>query len=129
MWSRHIHLPILIGSETMKKYVLSAAYSTPPLFIYDEMPKGEATLLGSLGVSARPYSGSVNVDTLGLPIELSEAIKSWDSEYQQTFCASDPKSSGFDDTELERQYHEEGERLCRLVAEQLGTEVTVEYRR
>lgn len=113
----------------MKKYVLSAAYGTPPLFVYEEMPQTEKALLGNLNVSARPYSGPQNIDALGLSSELSEAIENWDSQYQNTFCSSDPKASGFEDPTLERMHHKEGERLCGLLGKHLGESAIIEYRR
>lgn len=112
----------------MKKYVLSAAYGTPPLFVYEEMSQTERALLSNLNVSARPYSGPQNIEALGLSFELSEAIKEWDNLYQNTFCSSDPKASGFGDPTLERMHHEEGKRLCALLGQHIGETATVEYR-
>lgn len=112
----------------MKRYVLSAAYKTPPLFVYEDLPKQESDLLSALQVSFKPYSGPLDIDTMGFPKDLSTAIKNWDANYQRTFCDSDPKQSGFETPELASKHREEGQKLCELIHNFFGDEISVEYR-
>lgn len=111
----------------MKKYVLSGAYKTPPLFVSEEIDDKKADLLNLLGVSKKPYRGPINFEDLDLSKTLIDALKCWDAKYQATFCASDPKSSGFECYEAESEYHNEGKKLCLLLKEELGTDVSVKY--
>ena len=111
----------------MRKFVLSASYRTPPLFLYEELPIGEYNLLNSLGVSTKPYNGPVDIDKLEWPTDLINAIKVWDTKYQLTFCMTNPKASGFKTADLARQHQKEGERLKYLIQEQLGNAAVADY--
>ncbi|MFB9236576.1 hypothetical protein ACFFWC_13615 [Plantactinospora siamensis] len=76
----------------------------------------------------RPAS-SENTDPTSLPIStgLVDGLMAWAQRYDATLDEDDPTASGFPDARSELEFREEGLRLARQLAAELGPRYLVEY--
>ncbi|WP_207265833.1 hypothetical protein [Pseudomonas sp. GW101-3H06] len=71
--------------------------------------------------------GHVDIEDLPLSQKLKSKIIEWDSEYQATFNSDYPPDSGFITPEAELRHIAEGEKLAKLIQQELEKNYTVEY--
>lgn len=100
----------LMEGVAMKKIRLTREYLAGPLFCPDI-----------------ELMSHIDICDLNISMRLKDKINSWDIEYQSTYNDEYPPDSGFRSIEDKRRHEREGKEIARLLQEELGGGIVVEY--
>lgn len=71
--------------------------------------------------------GHTDVDELPISQELKAKISGWNSEYQATYNGDYPPDSGFTSYEAKLRHIAEGQKLAKILQQELGSSYLIEY--
>lgn len=103
--------PIKLGGEKMKTIIrFGVSLLAPPFF--------NANL---------DQMGHVDIDEMGLPKNVENAVIEWNQRYQDTYCEAYPPNSGFDNNADIDAHNAEGEDLCHQIQAVLGLSYEIQF--